>query len=45
MWQSIFVGILVSGALAYIVHRLYKQFFAKEEACEGCAVRKTMESN
>lgn len=39
--QIVLTILLIAAACLYLGWQLYKRFFAKNEACEGCAIGKT----
>ncbi len=43
--QGILVGILILGAIAYVVYEIYKRFFSKKDHCDGCAMGKDQIKN
>lgn len=45
MFQTILVIIICSASLMFLARRFWKQFFTKNEGCEGCAIGKTTTLN
>jgi len=39
--QIVLTILFITAACAYLGWQLYRRFFAKNEACEGCAIGKT----
>jgi len=42
--QNLLVGIIVLGAVFYLLRQVKKHFSSKSQACEGCAVGKSAQN-